>query len=201
MTLGWLVDPRCAAFWIKYKAADFVARPLQLVHRLRALSDAEIRRRQDALERFRADLLYDTPPWRMGSHLLRAAAGCLHKVLTPRHVQRCADAAAKLRARLRPEHVEKHAALALARGGGKRSHVAGSGRDQSVPHTARNHPPQLSPAGTNAAPMDRSEGSERDHSKAVSSLASMRLRVAELDEKIATAKAAMSKNVASPAVS
>ena len=61
------------AFWVKHKAAEFIASPLGLLDRLRAMPPEEIRRRQQAMEAYRSDILYDRAPWRMGDHILASA--------------------------------------------------------------------------------------------------------------------------------
>lgn len=81
------------SFWIKHKASAFTAAPLALIDRLRAMPPEEIRRRQQAMERYRTDILYDAPPWRMGDHLLRSAAICARRRLGDPRISRCRSAA------------------------------------------------------------------------------------------------------------
>lgn len=84
-----------ATFWIKYSSKSFVANPLGLLEQLRQMPRSEIERRQDAMDRYRADMLYDAAPYRMGSHVLGAATACLGKLMNERHLQRCKEIAAR----------------------------------------------------------------------------------------------------------
>ena len=82
------------AFWIKQKASEFIADPHALVSRLRAISAEEIARRQDAMEQYRADILYSAAaaPARMGSNVLRAAAACVPRLMAnEKHTRRCRE--------------------------------------------------------------------------------------------------------------
>ena len=94
-----LIATRCLAafpnavdyesFWIKHKAASFTSNPLGLIQRLREMPADEVLRRQQAMDRYRSDILYDAPPWRMGDHLLRSAAQCARRRLGDSRVSRC----------------------------------------------------------------------------------------------------------------
>ena len=72
------------SFWIKQKASEWTRDPLSLVTRLRAMPADEILLRQRNMDKYRADILYDAPPWRMGNHVLNAAAQCARRRLGSR---------------------------------------------------------------------------------------------------------------------
>ena len=78
-----------SSFWIKHKTALWTSAPLALVDRLLSMPAEEVRRRQQAMARFRSDVLYDAPPWRMGDHILQSAMQCARKRLSDPHVERC----------------------------------------------------------------------------------------------------------------
>lgn len=78
-----------SAFWLKVPVKAFLAQPASLLHTLRALTAnaTEMGRRQRALSRARADLLYDLPESRLGSRFLEAVLGrCLAPALRDRAV-------------------------------------------------------------------------------------------------------------------
>jgi hypothetical protein len=78
-----------SAFWLKVPVKAFLARPASLLRTLRALTAnaTEMGRRQRALSRARADLLYDLPQSRLGSRFLEAVLGrCLTPALRDRAV-------------------------------------------------------------------------------------------------------------------
>ena len=58
----------------------FVADPMHLVRRLREMPAAEVAARQRAMAAHRADVLYDEPGSRVGTHFLRALDRCLEKM-------------------------------------------------------------------------------------------------------------------------
>ena len=80
-------------FWIKHRQSEWTADPLALVRKLREMPISEIRRRQLAMERYRSDILYDASPFRMGSHILRAAHRCAQRRLSDPKSERCRTAA------------------------------------------------------------------------------------------------------------
>lgn len=43
------------------------------------------------MHRYRADILYDSAPWRMGNHVLQSARSCLPRVTSERALQRCRE--------------------------------------------------------------------------------------------------------------
>ena len=78
-----------SAFWLKVPVKAFLAQPASLLHTLRALTAnaTEMGRRQRALSRAQADLLYDLPESRLGSRFLEAVLGrCLAPALRDRAV-------------------------------------------------------------------------------------------------------------------
>ena len=58
----------------------FVADPMHLVRRLREMPAAEVAARQRAMAAHRADVLYDEPGSRVGTHFLRGLDRCLEKM-------------------------------------------------------------------------------------------------------------------------
>ena len=57
-------------FWMRVSMKSFISWPEQLLARLRSISPAEVQRRQQRLDRHRADLIYDLEGSRVGSHFL-----------------------------------------------------------------------------------------------------------------------------------
>ena len=85
---------RYADFWLRVPVRTFLAEPSALVPLLRRLSanDTEMGRRQRALARARADLLYDVPGSRAGSHFLEAVVRrCLPHALLDDALSRTAN--------------------------------------------------------------------------------------------------------------
>ena len=113
------------SFWIKYKQSDFTRNPLGIVDYLRAMPASEVLRRQRAMDRYRADILYDTPPYRMGTHILLSAAYCWRKRMTDSKVERC---------RQQSMHTDARKSVSGGNGGGgggggaMSKHLAGEGR-------------------------------------------------------------------------
>ena len=69
---------RYDTFWLRVPMKDFIRRPEQLLARLRAMDPNEVRARQDAMQRHRADVLYDVPDSAAGSLFLQEiGAKCL----------------------------------------------------------------------------------------------------------------------------
>ena len=66
-----------ADLWLKVDQATFLAKPKELLGRLRAISAAGLLERQRALHAHVADVVYDWPDSRVAANFLRtAAAGC-----------------------------------------------------------------------------------------------------------------------------
>ena len=58
-------------FWVKVPHEAFIKEPASLLRMLRAMPAAEVAARQRAMAAHRADVLYDVPRTRVGSHFLR----------------------------------------------------------------------------------------------------------------------------------
>ena len=66
-------------FRVHVSGKRFHKNPHQLVAQLRAMTSDEVQRRRRALRDFAADVLYDVPGSRVGTHVLTAAMRCRNR--------------------------------------------------------------------------------------------------------------------------
>ena len=71
-----------AQLWVKPSAASFVRKPASLLPLLRTVSVDDVRRKQAAIARHRADVLYDVPHSRAGTNFAIDAARCLSSCIS-----------------------------------------------------------------------------------------------------------------------
>jgi hypothetical protein len=107
----------------------------------------EILRRQRAMERFRSDILYDAPPWRIGSNILNEAHRCAKRRMADPRSERCRLAAAAHASRAQlPTAASQHARHSAASADGtsrpaqaRQKLLHGMLQDGFIKHDGKHH--------------------------------------------------------------